>query len=86
MTSVALDRKRHDRKSFDCGVKALNHYLQMMASQQSDKDNTRTFVLEDDNNSNVIIGYYTLTMISMDLSALPADLQKNITTFILRVL
>ena len=77
MTSVALDRKRHDRKSFDCGVKALNNYLQMMASQQSSRDNTRTFVLEDDKNPSVIIGYYTLTMASIDLTALPADLQKK---------
>ena len=77
MTSVALDRKSHDRKSFDCGVKVLNNYLQMMASQHSRKDNTRTFVLEDAKNSNVIIGYYTLTMISIDLSALPVSLQKK---------
>ena len=57
MTTVLLDRKRHDRKSFDCGVNALNNYLQLMASQQSDRDNTRTFVLEDDKNPSVIIGY-----------------------------
>ena len=77
MISVALDRKSHDRKSFDCGVNVLNNYLQMMASQHSRKDNTRTFVLEDAKNSNVIIGYYTLTMISIDLSALPVSLQKK---------
>ena len=77
MTTLLLDKKRHDRKSFDCGVKALNNYLQLMASQQSDRDNTRTFVLEDDKNPSVIIGYYTLTMISIDLTALPATLQKR---------
>ncbi len=77
MRSVALDRKRHDRKSFDCGVKALNSYLQMMASQHASRDNTRTFVLEDENNPSVIIGYYTLTMISIDLTALPTDLRKK---------
>ncbi len=77
MTTLLLDKKRHDRKSFDCGVKALNNYLQLMASQQSDRDNTRTFVLEDDKNPSVIIGYYTLTMISIDLTALPTTLQKR---------
>ena len=77
MISVPLDKKRHDRKSFDCGVKALNNYLQMMANQQSNRDNTRTFVLEDTEDSTIIIGYYTLTMIAIDLSSLPLSLQKK---------
>ena len=77
MMSVPLDKTRHNRKGFDCGVKALNNYLQMMANQQSNRDNTRTFVLEDGNDSNIIIGYYTLTMIQMDLTSLPLTLQKK---------
>ena len=77
MMSVPLDKTRHNRKGFDCGVKALNNYLQMMANQQSNRDNTRTFVLEDDNDSNIIIGYYTLTMIQIDLTSLPLNLQKK---------
>jgi len=77
MISVPLDKKRHNRKAFDCGVKALNNYLQLMANQQSHRDNSRTFVLEDENDSNVIIGYYTLTMITIDLSTLPSNLQKK---------
>ena len=48
-----------------------------MANQQSKKDNTRTFVLEDEKNEAVIIGFYTLTMTSIDLKALPAKLQKK---------
>ena len=77
MTSIPLDKKRHDRKRFDCDVKALNNYLQMMANQQSNRDNTRTFVLEDDKDSKFIIGYYTLTMIAMNLTSLPSNLQKK---------
>jgi len=77
MISVPLDKKKHDRKRFDCGVKALNNYLQVMANQQSDKDNTRTFVIEDLNEPSYIIGYYTLTMISIDLTQLPETLQKK---------
>ena len=77
MITVSLDKKRHDRKGFDCGVKALNNYLQMMANQQSNRDNSRTFVLEDDNNSTVIIGYYTLTMIPINLTSLSSNLQKK---------
>ena len=77
MISIPLDKKRHDRQRFDCDVKALNNYLQMMANQQSNRDNTRTFVLEDDKDSKFIIGYYTLTMIAMDLTSLPSNLQKK---------
>lgn len=76
MFSVLLDKKKHNRKSFDCGVESLNNYLSMMANQQSGKDNTRTFVLEDTNPEN-IIGYFTLTMSPVDLSALPKKLQKK---------
>jgi predicted GNAT family N-acyltransferase len=77
MITVPLDKKRHNRKRFDCGVKVLNNYLQMMANQQSSRDNTRTFVLEDVEDSKYIVGYYTLTMIAMDLTALPSDIQKK---------
>lgn len=77
MISIPLDKKRHDRQRFDCDVKALNNYLQMMANQQSNRDNTRTFILEDDKNSKFILGYYTLTMIPMDLTSLPSNLQKK---------
>lgn len=42
MQTVQLDKKRHNRKAFDCEVNALNNYLHSMASQHSLKDNTRT--------------------------------------------
>lgn len=77
MVTTPLDKKKHDRKRFDCGVEPLNNYLKVMANQQAAKDNTRTFVLEDNINSAHIIGYYTLTMTALDLTALPANLQKK---------
>ncbi len=77
MITIPLNKKKHNRNRFDCGVDALNNYLRMMANQQSSKDNTRTFVLEDANNPEDIIGYYTLTMASIDLNALPRKLQKK---------
>jgi len=75
--TVPLNKKKHKRNLFDCGVEVLNNPLCMMASQQSDRDNTRTFVLEDIHNPELIIGYYTLTMTSVDLSLLPQRLQKK---------
>ena len=77
MMTVKLDKATHDRQQFDCGVESLNNYLKVMASQQSQKDNTRTFVLVEEQNSERVIGYYTLTMTPIDLSALPDKLQKK---------
>ncbi|EKO3881810.1 GNAT family N-acetyltransferase, partial [Vibrio metschnikovii] len=55
MKTVLLDKDKHDRNRFNCGIDALNNYLKVMASQQAKKDNTRTFVLEDENNTSLII-------------------------------
>ncbi len=77
MNTVLLDKAKHDRNRFNCGIEALNNYLKVMASQQSKKDNTRTFVLEDDNVHSHIVGFYTLTMTPIDLKALPDKLQKK---------
>lgn len=77
MNTVCLDKAKHDRNQFNCGVNALNNYLKVMASQQAKKDNTRTFILEDDNDKSRIIGFYTLTMTPIDLTALPDKLQKK---------
>lgn len=77
MNTVLLDKAKHDRNRFNCGTEALNNYLKVMASQQAKKDNTRTFVLEDESNEHHIIGFYTLSMTPIDLKALPAKLQKK---------
>ena len=77
MNTVLLDKAKHDRNRFNCGIEALNNYLKVMASQQAKKDNSRTFVLEDDNDNSHIIGFYTLTMAPINLKALPNKLQKK---------
>ncbi|MFV0575057.1 MAG: GNAT family N-acetyltransferase [Vibrio sp.] len=77
MNTVLLDKEKHNRNRFNCGIEPLNNYLKVMASQQAKKDNTRTFVLEDVENRSNIIGFYTLTMTPIDLKALPNKLQKK---------
>jgi len=75
--TAPLDKNKHDRKRFDCGVEPLNNYIKLMAQQQSTKDNTRTFILEDRQHPEFIIGYYTLAMTALNLNALPQKLQKK---------
>ncbi|WP_279143375.1 GNAT family N-acetyltransferase [Photobacterium phosphoreum] len=77
MNTVQSEKAKHDRNRFDCGITALNNYLKVMASQQAKKDNTRTFVLEDKQYPEHIIGYYTLTMTPIDIQDLPPKLQKK---------
>ncbi len=77
MVTEPLDKRKHDRNHFDCGVEALNNYLRLMANQQSNKDNSRTFVLIDEYHPETIIGYYSLTMTLLNLDALPPKLQKK---------
>lgn len=77
MNTVLLDKAKHNRNQFNCGIEPLNNYLKVMASQQAKKDNTRTFVLEDKNNNSQIIGFYTLTMTPIDIKALPNKLQRK---------
>ena len=77
MKTALLDKDKHDRNRFNCGVEALNNYFKLMANLQAKKDNSRTFVLEDDNDNAHIIGFYTLTMTPVDLKALPDKLQKK---------
>ena len=75
MNIEPLDKTKHNRSQFDCGVTSLNDYLQKTANQQAKKDNARTFVLTE--NHNQIVGFYTLIPIQFDLSQLPKNLQKK---------
>jgi N-acetylglutamate synthase-like GNAT family acetyltransferase len=73
MHSEKLDKKKHNRKTFDCGVEALNNYLKLMANQHATKDNSRTYVIVDEESN--IIGFYTLAMANIDLGLLPKEKQ-----------
>ena len=77
METVRLDPSRHERKRFDCGVAVLNRFLQLTAHQQSRRDNSRTYVLEDPEDSTRIVGFYTITIISLAIPKLPAPLRKR---------
>jgi len=77
METVVLDKTKHDRNQFNCEIEALNNYFKAMANQQAKRDNSRTFVLEDNSNNSQVIGFYTLTMTPIELQSLPSKLQKK---------
>ena len=63
-----LDTQKHDRKDFDCGVIALNLYLQQFANQDQKRGLTRVYVLAKQQQ---IIGYYSICAHSVPTDQLP---------------
>ncbi|MGO4436178.1 GNAT family N-acetyltransferase [Rhizobium sp. RAF56] len=74
MNFEPLDPNRHDRQSFDCGVDALNIYLQRFANQDVRRGLTRTYVLADKMH---IVGYYTLSAHSVLRDDLPEEVNAR---------
>ncbi len=69
--------RKHNRAAFDCGVECLNTYLQTTARQHSLRGASKTFVLVDGKNPTQIIAYFTTTVCSMDMEALPEGLVQR---------
>jgi ribosomal protein S18 acetylase RimI-like enzyme len=72
--------KHHDRKTFDCGVKELNGYLQTTAFQHSKKGISRTFVIVEHVAPPVILGFITLTACEIVSERLPTSYSKKFPT------
>ena len=63
-----LDTKKHQREHFNCGVDALNIYLQRFANQDQKRNLTRIYVLAE---RKCIIGYYSISAHSVLTGTLP---------------
>jgi ribosomal protein S18 acetylase RimI-like enzyme len=74
---VVLLTRDHDRTGFDCGVPELNRFLKATARQHNDKGISRTFVLIDEQNPKVILGFFTLTICEVSIKAVPAAHAKK---------
>jgi len=71
-----LDKKRHDRSKFSCGVPALDSYLQRQAAQDMEKHAAVVYVAAIEHPA--IAGYYTLSQFSIDFAHLPEALAKRL--------
>ena len=61
-----LDRS-HNRDVFDCGTAPLNRYLQRQANQDMKRRISRVFVARAPESKSRVVGFYTLSAISIDL-------------------
>lgn len=62
----------HNRSGFDCGVSALNLYLQRFANQDQKRSLTKVYVLSVEKE---VVGYYTLSAHSVERDQLPKDIK-----------
>jgi predicted GNAT family N-acyltransferase len=69
-------QKTHDRTAFDCGISALNLYLQQQARQDAEKHVAAPFVLVAPP-AREILGYYTLSASVISADELPPQLIKK---------
>jgi ribosomal protein S18 acetylase RimI-like enzyme len=68
----------HDRKGFDCGVVALNAFLQTQARKEMDRRSAVTYVLVDTSPPAEIIGYYSLSAATVLLDAVPEEMARRL--------
>jgi len=76
VTIEPLDRKRHDRATFSCGVPALDAYIQRQAAQDVEKHAAVVYVAVIE--PPAIAGFYTLSQFSIDFVQLPDALAKRL--------
>jgi ribosomal protein S18 acetylase RimI-like enzyme len=68
----------HDRTGFQCGIEALDRYLKKQAKQDIKRRISRVFVARKPDNPKTVIGYYTLSTLSIELNQLPEKLARKL--------
>ncbi len=69
--------RQHDRSGFSSGVELLDRYLREQAGQDARRRVAIPFVLCE-GKSNVVLGYYTLSALGVDVGAWPEDVAKKL--------
>lgn len=78
MLTIALLGESHDRKAFDCSVAALNEFLQKTALQHRNKGLSNTFVLTDEVKPKSILGFFTLSFLEVEITAIPKEYSRQL--------
>jgi ribosomal protein S18 acetylase RimI-like enzyme len=75
-----LDRKKHDRAAFSCGVDRIDNFLKSTAARQQDDGHTRVCVACLDS-LYVVVGYFALNAHAIDASTLPEHDRKKLPSY-----
>jgi GNAT superfamily N-acetyltransferase len=68
----------HDRPGFHCGVASLDDYIRKRARQDVKRRISQVFVATQTKDPSTIVGYYTLSTLSIELKQLPEDLARKL--------
>ena len=70
--------RNHNRTAFNCGIEYLDRYLKHQANQDIKRRVSRVFVVRSRQDETRVLGYYTLSTLSIDMSVLPEKLAKKL--------
>ena len=70
--------RAHDKTGFECGVEALDRYLKKQAKQDIKRRISRVFVATKPDKPKVVIGYYTLSTLSIELNQLLEKIARKL--------
>lgn len=68
----------HNRPAFACGIEALDNYLKKQAKQDIKRRISRVFIVCTPESPSTIIGYYTLSTLSISPGQLPDNLPRKL--------
>lgn len=76
-----LDRARHDRAGFACGVEDLDEYLRRRAAQDVRRKANAVFVLFAVAEPRVILGYFTLCAYAISSGVVPEQARRHLARY-----
>ena len=70
--------RNHNKKAFNCGIESLDRYLKRQANQDVKRRIARVFIARGRQDETRVLGYYTLSTLSIDLSCVPDELTTKL--------
>jgi GNAT superfamily N-acetyltransferase len=70
--------RNHNRTLFNCGIESLDRYLKRQAGQDMKRRASRVFVVRAPEDETQVLGFYTLSVLSIDLSVLPEEVAAKL--------
>jgi GNAT superfamily N-acetyltransferase len=74
-------RKDHDRESFDCGEESLNVFFRHHARKNHEQGGAKTFLAIDMADRKTILGFYSLSPVSIEYARTPIIIRKGIARY-----
>lgn len=72
-----FNKKQHQTKNFTCGIEELDDYLRQQVSQETKRKVTVVYIIRK-TKSKEVLGYYTLSSNSLELTDLPESAIKKL--------